>query len=121
VAHVGCVGTGLAISFDNEIKCVPFKTGRGTNWEAFETVLCAGPRLVSGGVAAVDARAEGFSDRHLFNRHPRPAAGVTGAGKLLLVCAKTPVTFAELAKVMRRLGAVEAVGLDGGSSTALYC
>ena len=120
LAHTGSVGTGLAINYDNEIKCVPLKIGRNSNWQAFETVLCAGPRLVSGGVVSVDPRAEGFRDRHLFGRHRRPAAGITASGKLLLVCAKTPVTFSELAKVMRRLGAIEAVGLDGGSSMALY-
>ena len=121
VVHHGCVGTGLAINRDNEAKCIPLEAGRDSNWQTFETVLCAGPTLVSGGSISMNPRAEGFKDKRLYARHRRPAAGITAAGELLLVSAKTPVTFSELAKVMRQLGAIEAVGLDGGSSTALYC
>ena len=120
VVHQGCVGTGLAINRDNEAKCIPLDAGRVSSWQNFETVLCAGPRLLSDGSVGMNPRAEGFKDRRLFARHRRPAAGVTAAGKLLLVTAKTPVTFTELANVMHQLGAIEAVGLDGGSSTALY-
>ena len=120
IVNEGSVGTALAIDGTNIARCVPLRIGRDTHWESFETVLCAGPRLVSNGVTCVNPRKEGFQDPALFRRHIRPAVGLTAEGKLLLVSASKPVTFSELAKILRRIGAVDAVGLDGGSSTALY-
>ncbi len=120
VINEGSVGTALAIDGSNTARCIPLRLGRDMHWEPFETVLCAGPRLISGGNPCVDPRKEGFHDPTLFRRHIRPAVGLTSEGKLLLVSVAKPVTFSELAKIMRRIGAVDAVGLDGGSSTALY-
>ncbi len=57
----------------------------------------------------------------------RSAIGITASGKLLLVAAAqrpelatSGLTLRELATLMEELGAVEALNLDGGSSTALY-
>lgn len=57
----------------------------------------------------------------------RSAVGITAAGDILLVMvAQSPelqpsgLTLAELAGLMRDLGAVDALNLDGGSSTTLY-
>lgn len=121
LVHRGCVGDGLAINADNQARIVPFEVGRASNWRSFETVVCSGPRLVSAGVARVNARSEGFTEPGLFGRHLRSAVGITAAGKLLLVSTATPVTLSHLGDMMRALGSLDAVGLDGGTSTALYC
>lgn len=58
--------------------------------------------------------------------HPRTAAGVTAEGKLLLVTVdgrivdrSVGLTFHELADVLIRWGARDAINLDGGGSTTL--
>jgi hypothetical protein len=59
-------------------------------------------------------------------RHPRSAAGLSGDGRylyLLAVDGRRPgsvgVTEAELAELLRRLGAAEGLNFDGGGSTSL--
>jgi exopolysaccharide biosynthesis protein len=69
---------------------------------------------------------EGFPEAFLYRRHPRTAVGVAPDGTviLLVVDGRAPehglgMTIPELATEMRRLGAVEALNLDGGGSTTL--
>jgi hypothetical protein len=58
-------------------------------------------------------------------RHPRSAVGVTKDGKVLLVVVdgrqslSRGMSLVELTKAMRDLGAVDALNLDGGGSTAM--
>jgi hypothetical protein len=97
-------------------------------------VLGGGPRLVAGGQVRVRASMEGFapiSARWFYGsfvaaRHPRTMAGVRADGGLLLVTidGRRPgwsagATLLEAARVMRSLGAREALNLDGGGSTAM--
>ncbi len=93
-------------------------------WQKVRHVVCAGPRLVSGGVAGPSHEGfpEGFRDR----RHPRTAVGVAADGSLLLVVVdgrwpehSLGMTLSELARELVRLGAVDAVNLDGGGSATL--
>ncbi len=116
--HHGSIGYALTVTKDNRIRIVRRSGGR--KYKNAETVLASGPRLVAAGKPSVYPRREGFKDQGLFRRTHRAAAGVTRSGKLLLVNAATPVSMWELARAMVKLGAVEAINLDGGSSTALY-
>lgn len=118
--HRGTVGTGVCFTADNTVHFVPFTEGSRTGWQGYETVLCAGPTLVSRGRLAVNPRAQGFRDPGIFGKKRRTALGVTENNKLLLVAIDTPMELHALAKVMLHLGAAEAVDLDGGSSSALY-
>lgn len=120
MVHIGPVGTGLCFTADNRVVFLDRSEGRKSEWIGFDSVLCTGPRLVTEGVARVDPHSEGFRDSSLFTRRPRVAAGVTRWNRLLLVTVGRPVYLSELARAMRKLGAVNAVGLDGGSSSALY-
>ncbi|MDR0556354.1 MAG: phosphodiester glycosidase family protein [Treponema sp.] len=57
-------------------------------------------------------------------RHPRSAAGINGAVLYLLVIdgrrlASAGATEAETARILQKLGAVDAINFDGGGSTAL--
>jgi Phosphodiester glycosidase/SPOR domain len=97
-------------------------------------IVNGGPRLLRSGRSDVTADAEGFdhaSDPGFYyafglRRNPRTIAGVTRDGRLLLVAAdgRAPgysagLDFEEEAAVMRALGALEAVNLDGGGSTTM--
>jgi hypothetical protein len=97
-------------------------------------VVNGGPLLVVHARPFVDAVAEGFVQPDLpsfyygfgVRRNPRTMAGVSAAGDVLLVTVdgrqpgySVGLSFAEEAAVMRALGAVEALNLDGGGSTTM--
>ncbi len=87
--------------------------------------LGAGPLLIKNGRIVLNAEAEGFSAAFIREQASRSAIGLTPDGKLILVAVhhraygKGP-TLAEMAQIMQQLGTVDALNLDGGSSTGLY-
>jgi hypothetical protein len=96
-------------------------------------LLQAGPRLVrEGRVEDLDGNdPEGFStgagqfDSDItVGRYPRAALGIAEDELIAVVCdgrsdTDSGMTLAELAALMRRLGAREAINLDGGGSASL--
>lgn len=82
-------------------------------------------RLLADGKFALDLTAEKIGESFSNTRHPRTAVGVTAEGKLLFVTVdgRQPklsrgASLKELAGILLALGAVEAVNLDGGGSSA---
>lgn len=89
-------------------------------WESVQEAIECGPRLLRGGEVSVDALAEGFSHPKIVALSlPRSAIGVTRDGVLLLVTT-TSVGVVDLARLMRVLGAHDAMNLDGGASSGLW-
>ena len=97
-------------------------------------LLQAGPLLVRNGRSCTDGDPEGFSagarqfDSDITaGRHPRAALGLARRGRLLAVASEgrsadeAGLTLPELAEAFVALGAVHAINLDGGGSTALIC
>jgi len=84
-------------------------------------LLACGPRLLTDGRITVYPKAEGFRDRRLFRPARRSVVGVTKHGKVILAVIVTPVTLSKAARILRGLGCVDAMNLDGGGSSALYC
>jgi hypothetical protein len=97
-------------------------------------IVGGGPYLVRNGRVHVDAYTEGFEhpgDPGFFYafgiaRNPRTMAGVTSDGDLLLVTVdgrqpgySVGLSFAEEGRLMRALGAAQALNLDGGGSTTM--
>ena len=88
---------------------------------SFADVLVTGPLLVWDG-ELTDQDVIGFNLTH----HPRTAAGITSDNRLLLVTADgrnsqaAGFTMQELALLMRALGSIYAVNLDGGGSTTMW-
>jgi Phosphodiester glycosidase len=97
-------------------------------------VVGGGPRLLRRGRVSVAARPEGFAPLEapaffgsfVASRQPRTLAGVRSDGSLLLVTVdgrrpgwSAGVTLLEAARVMRSLGARDALNLDGGGSTGM--
>lgn len=114
-AEVGVLGKLFRVGQRLDYR-VQSKEGRPL--EAYFS-LGAGPRLLAAGQMA-DYSAEGFSGKLLGERGQRSAVGLTGKGELIFaVMGKANVR--EEAQVMRALGAVEAMNLDGGASSGLYC
>ncbi|MER6347646.1 phosphodiester glycosidase family protein [Streptomyces sp. NPDC001595] len=103
------------------------------------SVVNGGPLLLRDGQVVLDPVRDGWSPEDIggadraavhngwyLRRNPRTAAGVTRDGRIVLltVDGRRPghsvgLSITETAAVMRGLGAVDALGLDGGGSTAM--
>ena len=119
----GLCSSALVINEDGtvHIEHHGMAMGRHVNWPVnCRTALCSGPTLVDHGHIHLNPYDEGFGDPSLFGIARRSAVGVTRGGKMLLATVETPITWNKLANIMLDLGAVEALNLDGGGSTALY-
>ena len=91
----------------------------------YSQILGAGPLLVQNSQVVLDAKAEHFSDAFIRETAARSAIGITETGTLLIVAVHNRTggggpTLAEIALVAQQLGCVDALNLDGGSSTSLY-
>ncbi len=103
---------------------VTLKTG-GFDWSKIDSVIGGGPMQVRGGAIAVDAAAEGFNSDFSEKKHPRTAIGRTVDNDLWIVAVDgrqetgDGMTLVELAQLMKHLGCVDAMNLDGGGSTTM--
>ncbi|MER5179516.1 phosphodiester glycosidase family protein [Streptomyces sp. NPDC002896] len=108
--------------------------GRRVELGPDDSMVSAAPTLVKDGRIDIDAAGEGTLDPQDLSfgyawsnvRQPRTMAGIDKRGRLLLVTVdgRQPgvsegLTLAEAASFMRSLGAVDALNLDGGGSTAM--
>src|SRR5579883_1580859 len=63
LAHRGGIGTGFCMTDQNDCEFVkPNHNYERVDWGKYDFVCCAGPRLVTNGVAVVHPGAEGFHD-----------------------------------------------------------
>ncbi len=113
------VGDAITLRFD-------IISPNGFDWTNVSQAVGGGPWLLRNGKTWIDTIAEGFSVSGFEKaRHPRTAVGVTADNKLLLVTVdgrqsiSAGISLPDLADLMKRLGAVTAINLDGGGSTAL--
>ncbi|UBF25163.1 phosphodiester glycosidase family protein [Kovacikia minuta CCNUW1] len=91
----------------------------------YPQIIAGGPLLVKNRQIVLDTEAEKFSKAFAIEQASRSAIGQTSEGNLLLVAVHnrldgTGVTLPETAQLMQQLGAINALNLDGGSSTTLY-
>lgn len=114
---VAALRPGSRVTFDLKVD--------GFDWTKVDHVVGGGPTLVRGGTVTVDAAAQGFDTNFSDKRHPRTAVGRTKDGEVWWVAVdgrqkmSDGATLEELARIMQRLGCVDAINLDGGGSTAL--
>ena len=99
-------------------------TIRPIGWPQIQTALGGGPRLVKDSKILVTS--ENFRADVRSGAGPRTAFGVDAQGRYILLIAdgrqkfySTGLTLHELAATMQQLGAVDALNLDGGGSTAM--
>ena len=125
--------TMLLVFRSNRTAATKFTVGETvqieSNWQpdlnAYPHIVGGGPLLVRQGQIVLDAAAEKFTSAFITEAAPRSGIGRTQTGDLLLVSVqnapdgKEP-TLTHMAQIMQQLGAVDALNLDGGSSTTLY-
>lgn len=112
---------GLAVGARVQIEStsVPVEFGR------YSQIVGAGPLLVQNQQVVLNAKSEGFSEAFIQQKAPRSAIATTNRGTLILVAVHHRTdgpgpSLAEMAQLIRQMGAIEALNLDGGSSTSLY-
>ncbi len=118
----GHVGSVLLVYDDGraEIVSMDGKMGRHWDWSGVRFGVSAGPTLVRDRNLVISPRAEGFRDRGLWGPRKRAALGVTADSKLLLLTTRGTASLHTLGRIFQDLNCVDAVNLDGGSSTALH-
>ncbi len=93
-------------------------------FDRFAHILGAGPWLIQDGQVVVNAQAEKFSGSFGTQSAARSAIAFNSQGKILIVAVhdraggKGP-TLGEFAQLLKKMGAVNALNLDGGSSTSM--
>ncbi|MBD2312103.1 phosphodiester glycosidase family protein [Desertifilum sp. FACHB-1129] len=112
-------GLGVGTRLQIESRLTP------AEFEQYPQILGAGPLLVQNRQVVLDAKGEQFSEAFIQQRAPRSAIATTDRGTLILAAIHHRAdglgpTLAETAQLMQRMGAIEALNLDGGSSTSLY-
>ena len=101
-----------------------FDFSKAETWEV-DDAIHAGPVLMHDGKIRVTSNEEVFFGSTIPDIHPRTAAGYRTSGELVLLVVdgrqvdSRGVDLQELAILMRDLGCVEAINLDGGGSSAM--
>ena len=91
-----------------------------SDWSDVVTAVGAGPRLVTNGQISVNPQAEGFTEAKITQGGgARSAIGVKADGTMLLVTVPAATVY-QLADAMYKLGAYNAMNLDGGASSGLW-
>ena len=104
-------------SINLEINTIP-------DWQNVNHIIGGGPYLVKNGQVYVDVSEQKLGA--IGGRNPRSAIGYTAENNLIIVAvdgrenSSVGLTLFELANLMKSIGCVSAMNLDGGGSTVLY-
>ena len=95
------------------------------DFSPYPNIIGAGPLLVQNRQIVLDAKGEKFSDAFVAEKAIRSAICTTATGNLAIAAVHNRPggagpTLAEHAQLMQQMGCVNALNLDGGSSTSLY-
>jgi len=95
------------------------------DFNRYPNIIGAGPLLLQNRQIVLDAKAEKFRDDFITEAAIRSAVGTTANGTLIIASVRQRVggpgpNLVEVAQIMQVMGAVDALNLDGGSSTSLY-
>ncbi|MNC61842.1 hypothetical protein D3C75_1118120 [compost metagenome] len=94
--------------------------GKEIPWDEVVTAVGAGPRLVKDGKISINPASEGFKDPKILNASgARSGIAIMADGSVLLATV-SGATMKEWAAVMQKLGAKQAMNLDGGASSGMY-
>jgi hypothetical protein len=133
-AVLAAYGAGLrtkevqAMADGDTVKILLATSPRAGNASTPAMIIGGWPRILRDGknVAGEGATAEGTISRNAEMRHPRSAVGFSRDSTILFLLtvdgrseSSGGMTLVELATMMRKLGAWEAMNFDGGGSTTM--
>ncbi len=95
------------------------------NFNRFPQIIGAGPLLIQNRQIVLNPQLERFSDGFIRQSAVRSAIATTPSGTVILVATQPNAegrgaTLGQMAQIMQQLGSIDALNLDGGSSTSLY-
>ena len=94
------------------------------DWKDVDHIISGGPYLIKNGDIYIDMTAQKLAS--IGGRNPRTAIGYTKDNHLIMLTAdgregsSIGLTLVELANLMKELGCINAMNLDGGGSTVMY-
>lgn len=116
---VGQRGSAIGVKPDGRVQIFDTKFRHQTDWTPYTYGLRGAVRLISNGKVNPNPKAQRFRDRRIWGRAARVGVGVRSDGKMVIAATKNQVTLSEFGKAMKSQGVVDAISLDGGSSTCL--
>ena len=126
-SHVDGIPLNFSTRFDSVLTkpAELFKNGRSSRWKV-QTAIGGGPVLVQQGKVVITNEEENmFPGKAINDKHPRTAMGYTKDNKLIILViqgrseSSGGATLIQEAEILRDLGCVEALNLDGGGSSCL--
>jgi len=119
------IDSSTIIVKDSVIKRLPANT-RYNRWK-MQTAAGGGPVLLHNGAVHITNNEERkFVGKAINDKHPRTAMGYTADGKLIILAVQgrfpntaEGATLTQEAQMLKDLGCVEALNLDGGGSSCL--
>ncbi|MBG1241796.1 phosphodiester glycosidase family protein [Nostoc sp. NZL] len=96
-----------------------------TDFSRYPHIIGAGPLLIQNRQIVLDAKGEKFSNAFIAEKAIRSGICTTATGTLMITAVHNRAggygpNLAEHAQLMQQMGCVNALNLDGGSSTSLY-
>jgi hypothetical protein len=113
----GRLRSGLAITKAN--TALLWTKDSQTIPRGFKTLIGTGPILVRAYKINPVPKSEGYGDSAIWSKAARSAIGILGDKKIVLVSTRERLSLRELGKIMFKLGARDAIALDGGSSVGM--
>ena len=118
------VGPEKQLNTIAEAKKIKLNVKINPEWQNVNHIISGGPYLVKQGEIYIDMTEQKLNA--IGGRNPRTAIGYTKDNNLIMLTAdgregsSIGLTLAELAKLMKDLGCVNAMNLDGGGSTVMF-
>jgi exopolysaccharide biosynthesis protein len=113
-------GTTLGIKAGNQLEMITARTEGQPNWDQHWFSITCGPRLIKQGKISISPQSEGFADPHVLGVGYRTALGFPANRKqLFLISFLASLSLQQEANIMKAIGCIEAMNLDGGASEAL--
>lgn len=111
----------------HSVKSLSRSTGKRLHKWKMKAAVGGGPVLLQNGEIAITNEEERmFNGRGISDKHPRTAMGYTADGKLIILAVQgrfpglaEGATLPQEAQMLKDLGCIEALNLDGGGSSCL--
>jgi len=117
--------SGNSLGFTNGTQIGLASQSQPSAFDQYPNVMGGGPLLIRDRSIVLNPQLEGFSTNFIQGSAPRTAVGKTADGTWIIATMHDRVggrgpNLAETAQIMQQLGSVDALNLDGGSSSSLY-
>ena len=117
--------SGNSAEFTNGTQVALSSQSQPSVFDQYPNVMGGGPLLIRDRSIVLNPQLEGFSKNFIQGSAPRTAVGKTADGTWIIATMHDRVggrgpNLTETAQIMQQLGSVDALNLDGGSSSSLY-